>query len=66
MKEQIDQVLSTRTTLESDVIKLRYGLSNGFTYAYDEIGKQLGITPERVAEIEKEAEEKLRLRKPQT
>jgi RNA polymerase primary sigma factor len=50
--EKIDQVLSILDHLESEVIKLRYGLSDGYTYTIDEIGEQFGIKPERVAEIE--------------
>jgi Sigma-70, region 4 len=48
--------------LESEVIKLRYSLQDGYTYTIDEIGEQFGIKPERVAEIEQRSIDKLRMR----
>jgi RNA polymerase sigma factor (sigma-70 family) len=60
LEEKIKQTLSVLTSLESDVIKLRYGLGDGYTYTFAEVAGQLGITAERVAEIEKQAIEKIR------
>ncbi len=58
--EKIDRVLSKLNCLENAVTKLRYGLSDGCVYSYEDIGKQFGITPECVAEIERRSVEKLR------
>jgi hypothetical protein len=51
--------LSTLTSFEKDVIKLRYGLSGEDTYTLDQICDRLGITWERVSEIERKAIEEL-------
>jgi RNA polymerase primary sigma factor len=63
LRERIDQSLSDLTPLEREVIKLRYGLSVGYIYSYEELAERFEITPARVAEVEREAVEKLRLAK---
>ena len=45
---------------EREVITLRYGLVNGYDYTLEEIGRLLGVTRERVRQIEAKAIEKLR------
>ena len=57
--EKIDHVLSALNRLEREIIKLRYGLSDGYIYSYDEIGEQFRTTPDCVAEIEKRSVERL-------
>jgi len=66
VEEKFAQIRSIFSSLESEVIKLRYGLPDGDIYTLAEVAGQLGITPERVREIEREAVEKLRSPKPQT
>ena len=63
--EKIDQILSVLTSLQSQVIRLRYGLSDGFTHSLDEVAGRLGISPARVREIEIEVIEFLQSSKPQ-
>jgi DNA-directed RNA polymerase sigma subunit (sigma70/sigma32) len=58
----IDQALSGLTRLELDVIKRRYGLTKGYSYSVEDLAKILEITPVRLADVEREAVEKLRLR----
>jgi RNA polymerase sigma factor (sigma-70 family) len=60
LTEKIDQSLSDLTPLEREVIKLRYGLFVGYIYGYEELAQRFEITPARVAEVEREAVEKLR------
>ena len=60
--QNIDHVLSILDHLEREVIKLHFGLADGYTYTCDQIGAQFGIKPESVAEIEKRSVEKLRSR----
>jgi RNA polymerase primary sigma factor len=60
LTEKIDQSLSDLTPLEREVIKLRYGLSVGYIYGYEELAQRFEITPARVAELERKAVEKLR------
>jgi RNA polymerase primary sigma factor len=64
LAERIDQSLSDLTDLEREVIKLRYGLSVGYIYSYEELAQRFEVTPARVEEVEKGAVAKLR--SPQT
>jgi RNA polymerase sigma factor (sigma-70 family) len=57
--QRIDEVLKTLTDTERQVVKLRYGLENGYTYTVEEVGRMLKITPEAVQEIESQAVSKL-------
>jgi RNA polymerase sigma factor (sigma-70 family) len=59
-KESLEKVLNTLAPRETLVIKLRYGLTDGTEYTLAEIGRQLGISRERVRQIEDEALRKLR------
>lgn len=59
-KESLETVLSTLAGRETLVIKLRYGLTDGTEYTLAEIGRRLGISRERVRQIEDEALRKLR------
>ncbi len=60
IEERIDQSLWILTSIESDIIKLRYGLTDGCIHSCEEIGEQMDIAPERVAVIETRAVAKLR------
>ena len=59
-KESLERVLNTLAPRETLVVKLRYGLTDGTEYTLAEIGRQLGISRERVRQIEDEALRKLR------
>lgn len=59
-KELLDRVLGTLKDREAQVIKLRYGLLDGTEHTLAEIGEKLGISRERVRQIEAEALRKLR------
>ena len=59
-KESLERVLNTLAPREKHVIKLRYGLQDGTEYTLAEIGRRLGISRERVRQIEDEALRKLR------
>ena len=58
-KEKIDQVLKTLTYREREIIKLRYGLGDGYTYTLEEVGRIFKVTRERVRQIEAKAVRKL-------
>jgi RNA polymerase primary sigma factor len=60
LEEKIDENLSILTSLEDDIIRLRYGLTDGYAYTLNEVGEKMGLAPERVAEIEARAVAKLR------
>ncbi len=59
LKEQITQVLKTLTYREREIIKLRYGLGDGYTYTLEEVGRIFKVTRERVRQIEAKAVRKL-------
>ncbi|MCA1595087.1 MAG: sigma-70 family RNA polymerase sigma factor [Chloroflexi bacterium] len=60
LREQIEKVLDSLTEREREVVRLRYGLSDGQTYTLEEVGEQLRISRERVRQIESRALRKLR------
>ncbi|MFC1716589.1 RNA polymerase sigma factor RpoD/SigA [Candidatus Poribacteria bacterium] len=60
IKERLDEVLETLAPREAEVLKLRFGLSDGTPYTLEQLGRTLGITRERVRQIEKKALMKLR------
>lgn len=59
LKERINQVLSSLTFREREIIKLRYGLKDGYTYTLEEVGRIFKVTRERVRQIEAKAVRKL-------
>ncbi|MCS7014879.1 MAG: sigma-70 family RNA polymerase sigma factor, partial [Gemmatales bacterium] len=52
LKQKIEQVLKTLTYREREIIKLRYGLGDGYTYTLEEVGRIFKVTRERVRQIE--------------
>jgi len=59
LKDKLDQVLQTLTFREREIIKLRYGIGDGYTYTLEEVGKIFKVTRERVRQIEAKAVRKL-------
>ena len=59
LKEKLESVLDTLTYREREIIKLRYGLGDGYTYTLEEVGKIFKVTRERVRQIEAKAIRKL-------
>ncbi len=59
LKDKIEAVLDTLTYREREIIKLRYGLGDGYTYTLEEVGKLFNVTRERVRQIEAKAVRKL-------
>ena len=59
-EELLERVLGTLTSREALVIKLRYGLINGTEHTLAEIGRQMGVSRERIRQIEEDALRKLR------
>ena len=60
LKERIDEVLSTLTFREREIVELRYGIGDGYTYTLEEVGRIFRVTRERVRQIEAKAVRKLR------
>ena len=61
--QQINQALKTLTPREEKVIRLRFGLDDGRPRTLEEVGKDFGVTRERVRQIEAKAIRKLHSRK---
>ena len=59
LRERIENVLSTLTFREREIIKLRYGIGDGYTYTLEEVGRIFRVTRERVRQIEAKAVRKL-------
>ena len=59
-RDEINNLLENLSTREKLVIQLRFGLSDGRNRTLEEIGKMLGLTRERIRQIEKKAITKLR------
>ena len=59
LKDKIDSVLKTLTYREREIIQLRYGLGDGYTYTLEEVGRIFKVTRERVRQIEAKAVRKL-------
>ena len=59
-KDEINSLLDNLSTREKLVIQLRFGLSDGKNRTLEEIGNMLGLTRERIRQIEKKAINKLR------
>jgi RNA polymerase primary sigma factor len=60
LREQVGAVLDTLTERERDVISMRYGLEDGRNRTLEDVGKQVGVTRERIRQIEAKALRKLR------
>ena len=60
LKEQIDEVISTLTPRERRVLQLRFGLEDGRSRTLEEVGREFGVTRERIRQIEAKALRKLR------
>jgi len=59
LKDRIEAVLKTLTYREREIIKLRYGIGDGYTYTLEEVGKIFKVTRERVRQVEAKAIKKL-------
>ena len=59
LKDKIHNVLDSLTYREREIIKLRYGIGDGYTYTLEEVGRRFKVTRERVRQIEAKAVRKL-------
>ena len=59
LKDKIEDVLATLSYREREIVKLRYGLNDGYAYTLEEVGRKFKVTRERVRQIEAKALRKL-------
>jgi RNA polymerase primary sigma factor len=60
LKERLQEVLTTLTDRERQVLDFRFGLTDGYSRTLEEVGKQFNVTRERIRQIEAKALRKLR------
>ena len=59
LRNKIEHVLRSLTYREREIIKLRYGLGDGYSYTLEETGRIFNVTRERIRQIESKALRKL-------
>jgi RNA polymerase primary sigma factor len=59
LRQKVEGLLKTLTFREREIVRLRYGLCDGYTYTLEEVGRIFKITRERVRQIEAKALKKL-------
>ncbi|MCH2136977.1 MAG: RNA polymerase sigma factor RpoD [Phycisphaerales bacterium] len=59
LRSRINDVLKTLTYREREILKLRYGIGDGYTYTLEEVGRIFKVTRERVRQVESKAIRKL-------
>lgn len=59
LRDKINQILKSLTFREREIIKLRYGLNDGYSYTLEETGRIFKVTRERIRQIESKALKKL-------
>ena len=60
MRREVEQLLRTVTPREQEVLRLRFGLGGGRTHTLEEVGREFGVTRERVRQIEARALARIR------
>jgi RNA polymerase primary sigma factor len=61
MKKQVEEALCTLTDRESRVLRLRFGMVEGRSHTLEEVGREFGVTRERIRQIEAKALQKMRM-----
>ena len=60
LRQHLNQVLELLPAREVQILKLRYGLPNGETHTLQQVGRKIGVTRERIRQIEAQAMRRLR------
>ena len=60
LRERLSEITSDLSPREQKILKLRFGLDDGVTHTLEEVGKEFGVTRERIRQIEAKALEKIR------
>jgi len=60
LTDQVKEILADLSLKERKILEMRHGLVNGVTHTLEEVGKEFGVTRERIRQIEAKAHEKIR------
>ncbi len=60
ISDQVREILNDLPEKERKILELRHGLTDGVTHTLEEVGKEFGVTRERIRQIEAKAHEKIR------
>jgi RNA polymerase primary sigma factor len=63
LTDQIHEILNDLSDKERKIIEMRYGLYDGINHTLEEVGKEFGVTRERIRQIEAKVHEKIRMNK---
>ena len=60
LKDQLREIITDLTPREQKILKMRFGLDDAITHTLEEVGKEFGVTRERIRQIEAKALERIR------
>lgn len=60
LSDQVKEILGDLSLKERKILEMRHGLTDGITHTLEEVGKEFGVTRERIRQIEAKAHEKIR------
>jgi RNA polymerase primary sigma factor len=60
LRERLTEILQDLSPREQKILSMRFGLKDGITHTLEEVGKEFGVTRERIRQIEAKALEKIR------
>lgn len=61
LKDQLREIIGELTPREQKILDMRFGLSDGITHTLEEVGREFGVTRERIRQIEAKALERIKL-----
>lgn len=61
LREQVINIINDLTPREQKILRMRFGLDDGITHTLEEVGKEFGVTRERIRQIEAKALERMRV-----
>lgn len=60
LRDQVNMILDSLSEKERKILEMRHGLDDGITHTLEEVGREFGVTRERIRQIEAKAHEKIR------
>jgi RNA polymerase primary sigma factor len=60
LRDQVNTILNDLSEKEKKILEMRHGLNDGVTHTLEEVGKEFGVTRERIRQIEAKAHDKIR------